>query len=115
MAVNKKAERRCDKLDSNLSYIFFYVFIAEERFIPRNSISLPRSKIRRDFKTDIIMCQVTELCAICKRRSETHEFQMIKCGHPFHASCLQSLMASGRVHSCPTCRQRFRAEHVSPV
>ena len=40
---------------------------------------------------------------------------MIRCGHPFHTSCLQSLMASGRVHSCPTCRQRFRAEHVSPV
>ena len=90
------------------------MFIAEEKFIPRNSIILPRL-VRRDFKTDVIMCQVTDLCAICKHRSETHEFQMIRCSHPFHASCLQSLMASGRVHSCPTCRQRFRAKRVSPV
>ena len=60
------------------------------------------------------MCELTDICAICKRRSDIDGFSFISCGQIFHTSCLATLMRSRRSSSlpCPTCRRPFLRKNL---
>ena len=96
----KKTEKnRVPKFNRNLSIVNFPDY--KTRFLSNST--LPESP------TLLKMHQISEICAICTRRTPISEFQALRCGHSFHTICLSAMVGArgSSRNPCPSCRRSF--------
>jgi len=61
-------------------------------------------KFRGKFVDGEIVCEETE-CCICNEDMREMEVLLTRCGHSFHASCLERWLQTRSPRSCPMCRR----------
>ncbi|KAH8833059.1 hypothetical protein DL96DRAFT_1584511 [Flagelloscypha sp. PMI_526] len=53
------------------------------------------------------------LCAICLDHHPLNEFGVLTCGHAFCRASIENYLNQQSSARCPTCRTRFKAQHIS--